>query len=74
LARSFAAAGNPGNYYRWWDAAEGPIAFSQQVLAPLTEISIGPQPPATWCLSTQESIDELSPVYDVHLHFGGLNE
>ena len=42
IARNVAAAGNPGNYYRWWDAAETPFAFSQQLLAPLTEISIAP--------------------------------
>lgn len=42
IARNFAATGNPGNYYRWWDAAEVPFAFSQQLLAPLTEISIAP--------------------------------
>jgi arabinosyltransferase C len=42
IARNVAATGNPGNYYRWWDAAESPFAFSQQLLAPLTEISIAP--------------------------------
>jgi arabinosyltransferase C len=42
IARNVAASGNPGNYYRWWDAAESPFAFSQQLLAPLTEISIAP--------------------------------
>jgi arabinosyltransferase B len=42
IARNMAATGNPGNYYRWWDAAESPFAFSQQLLAPLTEISIAP--------------------------------
>ncbi|MDG4663545.1 arabinosyltransferase domain-containing protein [Mycobacterium sp. 236(2023)] len=42
IARNFVATGSPGNYYRWWDAAEVPFAFSQQILAPLTEISIAP--------------------------------
>lgn len=42
IARNMAATGNPGNYYRWWDAAESPFAFSHQLLAPLTEISIAP--------------------------------
>lgn len=42
IARNVAATGSPGNYYRWWNAAEGPFAFSQQLLAPLTEISIAP--------------------------------
>ncbi|RDH77096.1 hypothetical protein DVS77_16810 [Mycolicibacterium moriokaense] len=42
IARNVASAGNPGNYYRWWDAAETPFAFSQQLLAPLTEVSIAP--------------------------------
>ncbi len=42
IARNMAATGNPGNYYRWWDATESPFAFSQQLLAPLTDISIAP--------------------------------
>ena len=42
IARNVASTGDPGNYYRWWDAAEVPFAFSQQMLAPLTEISIAP--------------------------------
>ncbi|MBB2989496.1 arabinosyltransferase C [Mycolicibacterium iranicum] len=42
IARNVAATGNPGNYYRWWDAAEVPFAFSQQLLAPLTQLSIAP--------------------------------
>jgi len=42
IARNDVATGDPGNYYRWWDAAEVPFAFSQQLLAPLTEISIAP--------------------------------
>lgn len=42
IARHAATTGNPGNYYRWWDAAEVPFAFSQQLLAPLTEVSIAP--------------------------------
>ena len=32
IARNFAATGNPGNYYRWWNAAEVPFALSQQLL------------------------------------------
>ncbi|ULP37542.1 arabinosyltransferase domain-containing protein [Mycolicibacterium rufum] len=42
IARNVAATGDPGNYYRWWNAAEVPFAFSQHLLAPLTEISIAP--------------------------------
>ncbi len=42
IARHAATTGNPGNYYRWWDAAEVPFAFSQQLLAPLTQISVAP--------------------------------
>jgi arabinosyltransferase B len=42
IARNAAATGNPGNYYRWWDAAEVPFALCQQLLAPLTQISIAP--------------------------------
>ncbi len=42
IARNVAATGNAGNYYRWWDAAEAPFAFCQQLLAPLTQISLAP--------------------------------
>jgi arabinosyltransferase B len=42
IARNVAATGNPGNYYRWWNAAEVPFAFSQELLAPLTTVSIAP--------------------------------
>lgn len=42
IARNVATTGNPGNYYRWWDAAEVPFALSQQLLAPFTDISIAP--------------------------------
>ncbi|MBX7454607.1 arabinosyltransferase domain-containing protein [Mycolicibacterium sp. 3033] len=42
IARHAAMTGNPGNYYRWWDAAEAPFALSQQLLAPLTEVSLAP--------------------------------
>ncbi|HKV17687.1 MAG TPA: arabinosyltransferase domain-containing protein [Mycobacterium sp.] len=42
IARTIASTGNPGNYYRWWNAAESPFALSQQILAPLTEISLAP--------------------------------
>lgn len=42
IARTVADTGDPGNYYRWWNAAEVPFALTQQLLAPLTEISIAP--------------------------------
>ena len=42
IARNVAATGNPGNYYRWWNAAEVPFALCQQLIAPLTEISLAP--------------------------------
>jgi len=42
IARNVAATGNPGNYYRWWNAAEVPFAFSQELLAPWTAVSIAP--------------------------------
>lgn len=42
IARNVAATGSAGNYYRWWDAAEVPFAFCQQLLAPLTQISLAP--------------------------------
>lgn len=42
IARTVAATGDPGNYYRWWNAAEVPFAFSQELLAPLTRISLAP--------------------------------
>ena len=42
IARNFAGTGNPGNYYRWWNAAEVPFALDQQVLAPLTQLSLAP--------------------------------
>ncbi|WP_284229096.1 arabinosyltransferase domain-containing protein [Mycobacterium antarcticum] len=42
IARNVVATGNPGNYYRWWNAAEVPFAFSQELLAPLTTVSIAP--------------------------------
>ncbi|KAA0101896.1 hypothetical protein CIW49_00535 [Mycolicibacterium sp. P1-18] len=42
IARNVAATGNPGNYYRWWNAAEVPFAFSQELLAPWTAASIAP--------------------------------
>lgn len=42
IARNFAATGNPGNYYRWWNAAEVPFALDQQLLSPLTRISLAP--------------------------------
>jgi arabinosyltransferase B len=42
IARNYAATGNTGNYYRWWNASETPFAFSQQLLAPLTDISLAP--------------------------------
>ncbi len=42
IARTFADTGNPGNYYRWWNAPESPFAFSQELLAPLTQVSLAP--------------------------------
>ena len=42
IARTFAESGSPGNYYRWWNAAEVPFALDQQVLAPLTQVSLAP--------------------------------
>ncbi|MCV7168941.1 arabinosyltransferase domain-containing protein [Mycobacterium manitobense] len=42
IARNVADTGSPGNYYRWWNAAESPFAFSQQLLAPLTQVSLAP--------------------------------
>jgi arabinosyltransferase B len=42
IARNYAATGNAGNYYRWWNASETPFAFSQQLLAPLTHLSLAP--------------------------------
>ncbi|MDF2825551.1 MAG: hypothetical protein K0R68_2959, partial [Mycobacterium sp.] len=42
IARNVAAGGDPGNYFRWWNAAEVPFALSQQLLAPVTQISIAP--------------------------------
>ncbi|TRW86364.1 hypothetical protein FK535_07870 [Mycolicibacterium sp. 018/SC-01/001] len=42
IARTIAATGDPGNYYRWWNAAEVPFALSEELLAPLTRISLAP--------------------------------
>ena len=42
IARNVAATGNPGNYYRWWNAAEVPFAFSEELLAPWTMVSTAP--------------------------------
>ncbi|MBJ7338620.1 arabinosyltransferase domain-containing protein [Mycolicibacterium sp.] len=42
IARNVVATGNPGNYYRWWNAAEVPFAFSQELLAPWTAVSTAP--------------------------------
>ncbi|MEN4476953.1 arabinosyltransferase domain-containing protein [Mycolicibacterium cosmeticum] len=42
IARNQGATGNPGNYYRWWNAAETPFALSQQLLAPMTGVSVAP--------------------------------
>lgn len=52
IARTYADTGSPGNYYRWWNAAEVPFALGQQLLAPLTEISLSPlwlRLPSTGC-------------------------
>ena len=42
IARNAAQTGNVGNYYRWWNASETPFALTQQLLAPLTEVSLAP--------------------------------
>ncbi|MDT5013674.1 MAG: hypothetical protein QOH57_5291, partial [Mycobacterium sp.] len=42
IARTYAASGNPGNYYRWWNASEAPFALWEQMIAPLTAISVAP--------------------------------
>jgi len=42
IARNAARTGNVGNYYRWWNAAETPFALSEQLLAPLTQVSLAP--------------------------------
>jgi arabinosyltransferase B len=42
IARTAARSGNVGNYYRWWNASETPFALSEQLLAPLTQISLAP--------------------------------
>ncbi|MGH3754094.1 MAG: arabinosyltransferase domain-containing protein [Pseudonocardiaceae bacterium] len=42
IARNVALTGNAGNYYRWWNASETPFAFGEQLLAPLTQVSLAP--------------------------------
>lgn len=42
IARNFAATGEAGNYYRWWNAPEAPFELSQQLLSPFTEVSLAP--------------------------------
>ncbi len=42
IARNAAQTGNVGNYYRWWNAAETPFALTEQLLAPLTQVSLAP--------------------------------
>ncbi|MET0899573.1 MAG: arabinosyltransferase domain-containing protein, partial [Mycobacterium sp.] len=42
IARNIATSGDPGNYYRWWNAAEVPFSASQQLLAPLTALNLAP--------------------------------
>ncbi|MBV9651580.1 MAG: arabinosyltransferase domain-containing protein [Pseudonocardiales bacterium] len=42
IARNAALTGNVGNYYRWWNASETPFALAEQLLAPLTEVSLAP--------------------------------
>ena len=42
IARNAAHSGHVGNYYRWWNASETPFAFGQQLLAPLTQVSLAP--------------------------------
>jgi arabinosyltransferase C len=42
IARNAALTGNVGNYYRWWNASETPFALTEQLLAPLTQVSLAP--------------------------------
>jgi arabinosyltransferase B len=42
IARNAAQTGHVGNYYRWWNASETPFALTEQLLAPLTEVSLAP--------------------------------
>jgi len=42
IARAVLDTGDAGNYYRWFNASEAPFALSQQLLAPLTELSLAP--------------------------------
>ena len=42
IARNAALTGTVGNYYRWWNASETPFALTEQLLAPLTQISVAP--------------------------------
>ncbi len=42
IARNAAQTGNVGNYYRWWNASETPFALTEQLLAPLTQVSLAP--------------------------------
>jgi arabinosyltransferase B len=42
IARNVATTGDPGNYFRWWNAAEVPFSSSQQLLAPFTQITLAP--------------------------------
>ncbi|MDQ2884222.1 MAG: arabinosyltransferase domain-containing protein, partial [Actinomycetota bacterium] len=42
IARNAAHTGNVGNYYRWWNASEAPFALTEQLLAPLTQVSLAP--------------------------------
>jgi arabinosyltransferase B len=42
IARNAARSGTVGNYYRWWNASETPFALSEQLLAPLTQVSLAP--------------------------------
>lgn len=42
IARNAAAAGDTGNYYRWFNASEAPFALVQHVVRVFAEISIAP--------------------------------
>ncbi|MDT5092684.1 MAG: hypothetical protein QOH60_2047, partial [Mycobacterium sp.] len=42
IARTYASSGNPGNYYRWWNASETPFALWEQMIAPLVTVSVAP--------------------------------
>ncbi|MGQ0774245.1 MAG: arabinosyltransferase domain-containing protein [Pseudonocardiales bacterium] len=42
IARNAGAAGDTGNYYRWFNASEAPFALAQQLVRAFAEVSITP--------------------------------